>query len=415
MNLQCQSTSGRLYYPLRKNIKIILIVVYMIIMTNGLGFFGWDLSVGKNITYIFYFATLSIGGYYLISNKKAVPFRNLFLAFFVIPIVSAYVSSVFYNYSLKIQWGSFALSFGFMTYFCLYYFRVSKKTLISAMIIFSLITFVIQLYQVMFPDGALFGRGNLAEYGITSIQDLKGVIAETDRGLARFSVGLNKLQMFMLFLFLYKFTQKQSWFNIVMIVVFLSSIFFYQTRQLMVACYVVFILALIGSLHSVTKGKGKIFFIFFIGMCVIGYYFDDIFGSIIEYSKDNTYSTDIRSEAMPFFFNKSIDGFFTITGHGYNPVMFAWGPSKGYFPSDVGYAGEMYIHGIVWIICFLYVIYRMIIRDRKRLSPVIKNTIYASLIMSPYIYPITQGIESIFFSFLVYLAYGPRQSDVDAI
>ena len=150
-------------------------------------------------------------------------------------------------------------------------------------------------------------------------------------------------------------------------------------------------------------------------MCVIGYYFDDIFGSIIEYSKDNTYSTDIRSEAMPFFFNKSIDGFFTITGHGYNPVMFAWGPSKGYFPSDVGYAGEMYIHGIVWIICFLYVIYRMIIRDRKRLSPVIKNTIYASLIMSPYIYPITQGIESIFFSFLVYLAYGPRQSDVDAI
>ena len=376
-------------------IKTTIISIYLILVTYGLGFIGWDILVSRNLTYY----SLLLGAPLFIYNvfckkisKKDFSLLAIYLA--LMPIVSCFSKQILLEESAFSVSAPLLLSLAFMFFFTLKYFDVQEDNIIKAILTIGTLTAIIQIYQQIFPNSIYFDAFQSEYYHISEI--------EIRNNFSRYLVGSSAIQLFCLYIMWSKAIEKFSFINAALTCLFLVSIYLYLTRLVLVATVVTII---ISSFFS--QGKGAKRFSFILTCCFIfgiTFYWDRLFGDFVLMSQQNTYGTDIRWKCMSFFIERIISnplGF--IFGYGESHYEEIW-YREGFYASDIGLIGDMYHFGISWIIIYFLFVFKIVIKHKKTVPLYIRLYLIGTLISSPFAFPYHLLDSAVVWLFIIFIS-----------
>lgn len=282
------------------------------------------------------------------------------------------------------------------TYFFLKARRVSKQEIIYASTIFIIVTFLIQVYQKLNFTHPLFGYVDMNEYGESIFR------ADDQRNnLFRFNIGISVLGEFCLCYYWNKVIDKYSFKKLILFAISAISVYLYLTRQLMVASLVTVLFSFIFIKDKKMRRWGFVGVLVFAAILLINY--DLIFKDLVELSSTETYSTDIRKVAYSFIFSQVFnDPFLWLVGHGHTLEEIGW-TNKGLYCSDIGFVGQMYLQGVLWVIIYFYTLYKFLWRQRRKLPLYLKLYFFCTMIHSPMIFPYSNLPQTFVWMIALYL------------
>ena len=375
----------------------VVLLIYVILLSHIFNIAGWNFSKGPIILdiYSLLFALFSLFGYVntLASNRRDI-FVPLFFFLTFSPFLTILIKQ-FYTYESihpEIQ-QTFIMSLAFFTYFFIKGCRLSEKECIAILFCFSLCTFFIQSWQLLNPLDRVFGYNEDGGSG-------------NRNGISRLYIGSPLVMMFMAYYCWQRIivlTLKSKIIYILLFAIFIISIYLTLTRQLLVATF----LTLFISIFLFKKTNTKISVIFFLLMMVgVGvFYYQELFADLVNLSETDSYSTEIRMEALPFFIREIFaDPFLFLFGHGHTEEMVRISNQKGYWAVDLGIIGEVYHYGILWGAAYFWVLF-IFFKKRKKLPLYIKLFALSSFIHSPMIASYVTGLNAFLWSTCIYIAF----------
>lgn len=282
-------------------------------------------------------------------------------------------------------------------YYINIYYEINEKTIIITFLIFGILTAIIQIIEQFYPSIAIFG---VFDYD----SEYYGNIATMRNNLFRLKVGSSILQMFCLFYVWGQLLKKITFIRVLMVLLFASSVYLYLTRQILIS--VAFTICF--SYFFVSKKKIPIGvpMIFLSAIILIANYWEALFGDFIKDYVSNTYTTDIRQECISAtlsdIFNNPITALF---GHGHlETERTQWWP-KGYYMSDIGFVGQGWYFGILWIYVYFYTLYKYLIKYRKYIPIYIKLFLISTGVISISIFPYTKGSTFLLWGCMLYICF----------
>ncbi len=371
------------------------IIFLVILITNFFRFTFWD-NTWQNIYRV---VVVLIFSFLVFKNKYVRHLRSthkwLILYLTLMPLVSIGVKQLYYKELVSIEFDFTFLRYAIFPLFFLFHFKkISETTILRIIIFIGLVVFCIQVFQAVFPDRALFG---------TVFNDAGELSVGYRNNLARFSLGTQLLSIFCVCIYWDKLMKKVTIKNILLFFVFAVSVYLYLTRQFMIS---VGIMLLVGLLMNRRKFKASTIFLLIGAILIVYTFFDQIFGAFIDLTQTDTYSVDVRNEAIPFFIFQSVKNpIMFLLGHGGRPSeMVFWGESFGYWYSDIGFIGQLYQYGLVWVLVFFWTIYLFIFKYRNQIPNYLRYYIIATTISSITFAPYYSGVGPFIWVCLLYIA-----------
>lgn len=345
--------------------------------SSSISVYSWQFLELVIITLIAY----SFFQYHPLSEKGVVKFSNMLLVLILLGyslsqivktrdsvsvrlklllvsiIISMFCSWIFWGQNILLSYRS--------SYFLLYYvlfFYLSKRKpseiLIEKYIIFIGVVYsLLWLYGISCWPNQVFGTQ--AE---DSFEDLS-------RGFMRvYFIGITNLVL-AFFLCVVKYTKTTNVRYLFGIIYFFTIIVFQLTRQ------VIFFSFLIGAIYYFYYHRKKMVYVAIFCLCLSVYLIplvmegDNVISSMVEFSEKQQEShesgkTDIRIIEYEFFFTSFSKNIITsIFGNGLPHTEGPYGKAldrTGYFPSDVGYAQIYMVLGVVGLIIFMSLLYKVI-------------------------------------------------------
>ncbi|MBQ4520980.1 MAG: hypothetical protein II999_10325 [Bacteroidaceae bacterium] len=250
----------------------------------------------------------------------------------------------------------------FLLYFFCFAYDVSEQILLKIFASFTIVVFLIQIYEQFITSPPFLFGGIDGEYGWIK------------RGLVyRISI-LTNITIIVLFYYWIKLLRGENkYISLFFFVVGLMLAYFSCTRQIIIA-------TLIGLIYAAIKNsrrrKGAILII---GMCVVLLYAYGgfLFESLLELSKSQMEEDSFggRNDSYAFYWNKIVTEPLTfLLGSGkayggeYERVMFSWTDAQKHILVDIGHIGEWFLFGIGYMIVFFTMQYKLLIKYRKYLS-----------------------------------------------
>lgn len=254
--------------------------------------------------------------------------------------------------------------------------KVSSNEIISAFTAYLVLTLIIQIYQQIFISNPLFGL----------LYTTEGNVMSAERNdLYRFRIGIATLGEFCLCYYWSRICEKINAWAIVFFVASSVSVYLYLTRQYMVASLLTIFLSIFFIKDERVKRYSFFFIIVFSIILALNY--NLFFKNLVEFTGTETYSTDIREVAYGFFFSHVFDNPIAwFTGHGHTFDEIRW-TRRGLYASDIGFVGQMYLQGVMWVLIYFYTLYKVLWRGRKRYPLYIKLFMFCTLIHSPMVFP----------------------------
>ena len=166
---------------------------------------------------------------------------------------------------------------------------------------------------------------------------------------------------------------------------FSISIYFYLTRQILIT-----IIATLGITFLLDKKKHwSIIFLFIFATVILYFYWENLFGFFVkDYEETQHYTTDIRIECAEFVIPKILDNpLVAIVGHGHLPIERNSWYDMGYHLSDIGFIGESFYYGIVWVVGYFFVVYGIVMKHRKEIPLYIRLYVICTALPSFMIFP----------------------------
>ncbi|MDY6131347.1 MAG: hypothetical protein SPI18_08740 [Prevotella sp.] len=371
------------------------IIFLIILITNFFRFTYWD-DTWQNIyrfVVVLVFSFLALKNRYIRNLKSIHKWLVLFLT--LMPLVSVGVKQMYLDEALNIEFDFTFIRYAlFPLFFLLWYKKVMEATLIKAIVLIGLVTFCIQVYQVVAPEGALFG----------AVYNDAGELAVGYRNnLARFSLGTQLLSIFCVCFYWDRLLQKATIKNILLFSCFAVSVYLYLTRQFMIS---VGIMLLFGLLMNRRKFKASTLFLILCAILFVYFFFEQFFGAFINLTQTDTYSVDVRNEAIPFFIMQSVkDPIMFLFGHGgRTSEMVFWGERLGYWYSDIGFIGQLYQYGLIWVLVFFWTIYMFIFKYKDEIPNYLRYYVIAITISSITFAPYCSGVGPFIWVCLLYIA-----------
>ena len=279
-------------------------------------------------------------------------------------------------------------------FFIFYRFKFSERMILWILGLYALTTVGIQLAQQIDPLFAIFGGDP---------EDLRDVVlAEERNGLARFFVGSYHIQMLIMCFFWSRLlkTFRLHWAMLSALLV--VSIYLYLTKQILVST--LFTLGI--SFFMIKERRVKILACALGGVClvVLGIFWEDLFGELIQDSKDDNFSHAIRFEFIEYIMEYNLtDPIGVLFGHGTSKPWFAELQHRLYSPSDIGFFGESIYFGWIWALAYFYVIYRIMVTYRHKIPLYIKLFVVCSGVISIFIFPYRNRIETFNWICMIYI------------
>lgn len=275
-----------------------------------------------------------------------------------------------------------------LLYYIFKYHKMPEGIIIRTVTIVGLVMFCIQVFQVLFPEYAVFG--------IYDEEDIikEGTVSEVRNGINRYKIGGHGVTLFCLYFYWQKLIYKVTKRNLIIFLIFLISMYLHLTRQVMVSCFVTLSLSLI-LVGKVDIKKYK-FLIISITIAIIvagGISFvKSTFADMAEETVNQVGSEDyVRYLAFQYFGGRIFASPLTmICGNGSSDEVTEMSES-GLYPSDIGFVGEAYYYGLLWIALWLYTVWVILYKFRKYVPLYLKMYVFGSVLYSwgmfPYPFP----------------------------
>lgn len=386
----------------KKQLKwIILIFIILVFYSHGFNMLGWDIFVPSPYYLV---ASLILIMFALSSykvakkNGKANIRYASFLCFW--PFVSLLWASLSWGANIYHE-GRNVLDWTLLSSFFFIFskYKVKETTIIGGLTLFAIVTAMIQIYEQIHPENAIFGIINPEDIDEAG----NGDIAAVRNDLYCLKVGSYLLQMFCYFYWWQKLLRRLNIINILIVSLLAVSIYLYLTRQVLISVIAVSTFSIILS-----KGRNTIIistFIIMTGAVLLYYYWDILFGNLIKDYSDDSYTTDIRFEFISYigqyYIMHPLD---TLLGQLHSPIEFIWRESKRYFISDIGFIGVIFYFGIFWLYRYFNYIYTTIRYFRKKIPSYLLLYILGCSVICLFIFSYTTAVNMFVWICLLYIS-----------
>lgn len=375
---------------------LLLLAVYIILATKGFNYTGWSLS---SAGYILAFLSIvfAIISALNITNLSAwqMPLSHIILLLMLIPLLSVFLGQ---NDSMYDEF--FNQYLPLLVFFIYYVFAIQGITeadLIKVFTILGLIVFIIQGVQILYPQQAIFGIYD------EDVASYRNEIAEIRNGLYRYNLPTYFITLFCLYYYWGQLVQRFSLKKFLLFSIFLVSMYFYLTRQILFATIVTLGLSFVFINNKKTKWVTLLVsIILFIALFSFS---DLIFGEIFNMTIDELDSSNIRVLAMDFYYNKIIEspiGFFA--GHGHPDELTYWREILSYYPSDIGFVGETFYYGIFWFVLYVYTLFVLLVKHNTSIPLYIQLFVFGTMLNSIMIFPYRSGAEYVVWASVLYIS-----------
>lgn len=380
-----------------KNASIIVFMVLLgIFLGNGLNLIGWGYIV--QIRYYFLIACVCWTFYALLFiqyRERYITFKYYTLFLTIWPFTTLFISYLLggniEEELVQVQVWVFVSTF----FLFFHHFNLSENIVLSVLITIATITAVIQIEQQINPTFAIFGG---------SPDDVSEVVSTGERnGIIRYFVGSYQIQMFAMCYCWCKMlkTFRPIWFFLSALMI--VSIYLYVTKQLLITT-----LLTLGITLLFVKGR-KVRSFSFVLLCLSVFslvlFWDNLFGELIQDSKDDSFSHAIRFEFINYITNYNLyNPVLSILGHGTTIPFFEELRLKLYYPSDIGFIGEAIYYGWLWAAAYIYIAFRLFITYRNRIPLYIRMYVFCSGIISVFIFPYRDRIELFNWMCVIYIS-----------
>lgn len=284
-----------------------------------------------------------------------------------------------------------------LVYFILVYYKISVKSLVSCLTFVGLVVLFIQIFQQLFPSVATFGINDPEKGNYFSD------IANVRNNLYRFLLPTYQLTLVCMFYWWSRLLDGRNVKTLVLFCCFVISMYLYLTRQVIFSAIATLAITPFFMINKTTnKRAGRT--ITFLLVVVVILLAPNILGELIDMTKEGGDSTDLRMVSYVFFGEKIFATPFSfLFGNGTPPETIAWHEAE-LNASDIGFVGEVFHKGIFALIIYLWLLYKLLIKNRKITPIYVKQYVFCSFINSILAFPYIQGYEYFLWAILLYLS-----------
>ena len=384
---------------------IVVIIGLVILFTHGFNYINWNPTYGGWLSKVIYLFLALFFFLKVNAKSKRYNFSKEINLLILLPFLSIINSWYFYSQSIYDSITTTFCSFVWVIYYILPRKKVSESTILRIFLYVALLIVAIQIVQQFTYPNALFGIRSeeyMIEKGLTEI-------AEQRNGLWRFRMHQNAYYtvpiLFSSWIWLQNRVDKKL---LLLVVLLLVSVYLTLTRQVMFSCALTILISYFMGRQKINKGFLILGLILIIGLYV---YYDILFSSLAEQTAEDTTEDNIRILAAAYFWNESIR----------NPLVFLLGcgipvgdsmlgqhiaqlqSMFGFYTSDVGFIGQIYEKGVIYVILCYYIMYRVFFKLKNIVPTYIRMFVSFVAIMSPMIFPIISDSTFLIWSLLLYV------------
>lgn len=376
---------------------IICSLLFMLYFTKFFNYKYWNSTYAGWGSYVIFLVVV----YFFVKCRKNVPknipLKKEIILLLVIPFLQI-ISKVFLFGESFLDERPLILFMTFLFFFILWRYRISEKSIVRAMTIFSLIALGIQLLQQVFHSYAVFGVYNEAYMTWTPTD-----VAEQRNGIYRFRISGYFVVLLCMYYYWSYFLQKVGFKRFIPFMLMFVSMYLYLTRQILLASFATIML----SFLFLKGGKGKFRTIFFLGLFVafLSLNFEAIFGQLVESSVQESTMENVRIMCMSFYWQRIVENpLLFLIGHGPLNIIEHWQTTYRFYLLDIGFFGEWFLYGFFWILLYFRVIYMILVRYRKEVPMYLKLFVLGTAINSMMIFPYRSPYEYFVWTCVIYLA-----------
>lgn len=388
----------------KQRVALFLLIAYVVLVTSGLENVNWNSTYGGWANNII---SLGLLGYLFCSrpNGKQYHFRGLVLLLIWVPFLSFFNSWSIYSQSPSRSFLLMASQSTWVIYFLLHKYKVQEQVVLKVFFYIALFLVGIQIVQQFTYPNAPFGTMSQE----TMIERHAMEAAEQRNGLWRFRMHQNGYYTApILFALWIKIRKKANPKLAVFVALFLASIYLTLTRQVMFAC----ILAIFCSMFM---GQKKINFtalllglIFITGLYV---YYDVLFSKLAQQTQDDSNADNVRLLAASMLWEESLKTPFTfLFGYGlpdstsaYGLHMYKLSNFLGIYTSDVGFIGQIFERGFIYVCVCYYMFYKLFFKFKKVIPMYIRMFVMFAGVMSVMIFPCIVPAQTFVWAMLLYV------------
>lgn len=379
-----------------------LIIIFVLFLSKGLEYYNWNVTYGGWISKVIYLLLFTFVLKQGLSYGQQ-HFRKEILCLMILHFPSMVNSWIFFGQSPLDSIIASLNAFIFVTYFMFHYYKVEEKTILKSILIISILIVSIQVIQQFSYPNCWFGI-----YDEEKQLKTKG-IAELRNGLWRFRMHLNCFYTCPILFLTWGWLQKK--FNgslLLFSILLMVSVYLSLTRQVMAACIFSIIVSSIMVKGKVKMGAILMGLVFILGLF---FYYDALFSDMAAQTEDEATDENVRIISAMYFFEESIKSPLTVMfGYG-NPsnnsafgvITTDLGEDFGFYSGDVGFIGQMYHKGVLFVLITYYLFYKMLYKFKSSTPKYIKMMVIFCLPMTPMISGWNGSLDCLLWCMMMYI------------
>lgn len=380
----------------KSNKRLVAILTWgiLLVQTNFFRLKYWEGSISIASSYLIFglvFWTLCKYKAFAIGPK---PLKSIIVLLMALPWTGAIVME-----TTEGGIGSFSfylfLVLSFSMFFVLYRLKATERLLLKIVISFAVIVFVLQVFQQFRPSDVLF-----AKYSEEMLMRMDSY-AEIRNGLYRWRFETYTITLLALYYSWSKLLEHFTYRRLLLAGCLFASMYLYLTRQVMFSTVIT-----LASSFFIKRGEMKIWQTVLFGIAAILMFLlgDLLFGELIEFTKNESFEGNIRDLTFAYYWGRdteSIEAF--LFGHGLSKDIEMMKENYMLVVTDIGIIGQWFIFGVLWIIVYFYTLFRMLIKERKRVPLYVKLFLLGTFINSFWIFPYRREYEFFIWTIVLYL------------
>lgn len=374
-----------------------IVALYLLFIS---GFFGLEMYTDQrqSLVYIFCAAIVVLFMYssHLVKELHT-PFTIIVLLLLIVPWLSGITKFVMYG-GVPFQKPVIMASFPWLLYYVFYHYRIGEKTLIRAFLMIGLLLFAIQLFQVLFPQYAIFGIYDEER------QIREGEVSEIRNNINRYRLGGWELTLFCMYYSWQKLLEKYSFKRLLFFTAFLLSMYLHLTRQIMFSS----IIALGCTLFFIKRTKVRLWVVVAFVLLSIAFLFnyEVLFSDLANKAEIELSNNDnVRWIAFEYFGGQIFTNYLTVLfGHGLYSGAARLIEMHSAYASDVGFIGEAYTYGLLWIALWLYTVWLILYKYRNDIPLYLKLFVFGSALHSWGMFPYRFASENLLWVSMLYIS-----------
>lgn len=366
----------------------VLFTFLVVITTSCWKLYGWNSTFGFYLLYaillwLLYFVTAQQKSL----KKQSMPMSSLIKALALVPLLSLITHFSEEKYDLMYNKNVWFTTLLFLFYYVLHVKKVSEESLMKFLIVMGGVTLLIQVFQQFVPSMSLFGVLN--DDNLSMDRAVK--VLEKRNGLYRFRLGTYILTLLCMYFGWMKVQQNKSLRNIIFFLAFTASMYLFLTRQLMFASLVTFAVTPMFVKGTTSRKIGVILFTSLV-LFILYQNAELLLGDMISQTKEERTDDNIRMIALDFYWGQIIRSpmaFFL--GNGHPSQLVEWMEYMRVYPSDIGIVGQWFYYGLFWILTYVVLLYKILIKYRNNLPLYIKLFVFGTFVNCIMIMPYFNG------------------------